>query len=181
MFATVAGAALAVFAIISAFLLRQQVNDLQAELQTLQADAVTLQTQLTDLETQNTALQQRLAEHQEILAIYQQPGTVALAIGDNTGEHPLAVGTLTLEPNNESAVLLASNLEPLDQESVYQLWLIEGNTPISAGTFSVDETGSGKLLVSAIQPGFDAVGVSIEPEGGSEQPTGNIVLLGPVS
>lgn len=182
MFATIAGAALAVFAIVSAFLLQQRLIELQTEMQTLQSDTVTLQAQLDDLETRNATLQQRLTEHQEILAVYQQPGAVTLAIGDATGEHPLAVGTLTLEPDNESAVLLASNLEPLDQDSVYQLWLIHGTTPVSAGTFSVDETGSGTLLVSAVQAGFNAVGVSIEPEGGSEQPTpGNIVLLGPVS
>jgi hypothetical protein len=175
-------AALAIVAIISTVLLQQQLNDIRARVQTLQDEAIALQAQMDNLEAENAALEQRLAEQEAVLATYRQPGTVTIAFGDATGENPTAVGTLTLEPETQTAVLVANNLQPLERRSVYQLWLIRENTPVSAGTFTVDEAGSGSLTVSAVQPGFDAIGVSMEPEGGSEQPTpGKIVLLGTVS
>jgi anti-sigma-K factor RskA len=74
-------------------------------------------------------------------------------------------------------------LAPLPSGKVYQFWLIKGDTPVSAGLFSVDTQGRGLLSVSTSEPigSFDAIGVSIEPEGGSPQPTGDIVMLSKLS
>ncbi len=181
-FATALSAAVAVAAIALALFFRSQVNVLQAELQALQVEAAAIETQLNGLEVENANLRQQINEQTELLAIYQQPGTITTTFGDATGNNPAAVGTLTYEPETQQAMLRTSNLEPLDQQAVYQLWLIHEDVPVSAGTFEVDESGSGSLVVSSAEPGFTAVGVSIEPEGGSEQPTpGNIILLGPTS
>lgn len=181
-FATAFSAAVAVAAIALALFFRSQVNVLQAELQALQVEAAAIETQLNGLEVENANLRQQLNQQTELLAIYQQPGTITTTFGDPTGDNPAAVGTLTYKPETQQAVLRTANLEPLDQQSVYQLWLIHEDVPVSAGTFEVDDSGRGSLVVSSAERGFTAVGVSIEPEGGSEQPTpGNIVLLGPSS
>jgi anti-sigma-K factor RskA len=179
--ATTIGAALAVVALISAFFLLQEVNRLRAQLQTLQTETVSLQAQVDDLEVENSNLERLINQHELIFATYRQPGTVTMAVGP-AGDDSSAVGTLTIGPEPQSAVLIAANLQPLDQNRVYQLWLIEGETPISAGTFTVDETGLGTLTLASVPSQFDAIGVTIEPEGGSEQPTlENIVLYQQVS
>jgi hypothetical protein len=51
---------------------------------------------------------------------------------------------------------------------------------VAAGLFEVNNDGKAILQVSqAVTPeSYDAIGVSIEPEAGSIQPTGDIVMLG---
>lgn len=68
----------------------------------------------------------------------------------------------------------------LDENQQYQIWLILDGVRTSGGVFSVNEDGYGNLLVSAEQPldSFDAFGITIEPLGGSLQPTGEKVLSG---
>jgi anti-sigma-K factor RskA len=62
---------------------------------------------------------------------------------------------------------------------VYQVWLIDDSGPKSAGILSVDENGQGVLIVTSDSPigSFSTLGISIEPAGGSQQPTGEIIVL----
>ena len=180
----------AILLFIWAISLNQQLNLLQDQVANLENETSTLQTELDSLQgdneqlrVRNEALQQQLEAQNDILAAYQKPGTNTIAIGDVSGEHPLAHATLTVAPDASSATFIAANLPRLDADQTYQLWLIQGEQPISAGIFNVDENGrivhriEGALVVS-----FDAVGVSIEPPGGSEQPTPDqIILLGAAS
>jgi len=68
----------------------------------------------------------------------------------------------------------------LGEDQQYQIWLIEDGIRTSGGVFSVNEDGYGNLMVSANQPldSFDAFGITIEPLGGSPQPTGEKILGG---
>jgi anti-sigma-K factor RskA len=70
-------------------------------------------------------------------------------------------------------------LTPLEAGKTYQVWLIEGEVPESAGLLKVDANGQGMIVVSSETPigSFDALGISVEPEAGSPQPTGDIVVL----
>ena len=180
----------AVLLFIWAFLLNQQVNDLQDQVADLTNDTnllvtqlETLQTDNNDLRVRNDLLQQELQAQEDILASYQAPGTNTLAISDTTGEHPEARATLTVAPEGNSATFVAANLPLLNADQVYQLWIIRGDQPLSAGIFEVDENGRVILNVDpTLAATFDAVGVSIEPAGGSETPTPDqIILLGAAS
>jgi anti-sigma-K factor RskA len=66
----------------------------------------------------------------------------------------------------------------LDEEHVYQIWLHKNGEKINGGTFTVNEEGYGNLMVSAELPlgDYDAFGITIEPMGGSAQPTGEKVM-----
>lgn len=68
----------------------------------------------------------------------------------------------------------------LTEDQQYQIWLIQNDVRTSGGVFSVNEDGYGNLMVSAEQPldSFQSFGVTIEPLGGSPQPTGEKVLGG---
>ena len=161
----------------------QQSSDLRAQVAELQTTTAALQATLEATQGENQVLRQELAARDETLAQFRQPGAVTIAIGDATGEHPTAVGTLTTNPATGQAALDVANLPPLHEGTTYQAWMIVGGVPISAGTFAVDAAGQGHHLMPAAAPGtFEAIGVSLEPAGGSEQPTpGRIVLLGGVS
>jgi len=161
----------------------QQNNDLRNQLAAVEERAAALQAEADQLRSINATLWGELAARDEVLAQHRQPGAVTFAIGDATGDHPAAVGTVTLSPTGEGATLAVANLPPPEAGTTYQAWLIVGETPVSAGTFTVDAAGSGILAIPSATPGaFGAVGVSLEPAGGSETPTPDqIVLFGNVS
>jgi anti-sigma-K factor RskA len=158
----------------------QQSSDLRAQVAVLEQQAAALQGDIDRLQATNDVLWAELAARDEVLAQYRQPGAITVAIGDATGEFPAAVGTLTIGPDSDSATLSVANLPPVEQDTTYQAWLIVDGTPVSAGTFAVDAAGQGRHLIAGAAPGsFEAVGVSLEPAGGSDQPTpGNIILFG---
>jgi anti-sigma-K factor RskA len=76
-------------------------------------------------------------------------------------------------------VLVISGLPRLEPGKTYQVWLIDGGAPVSAGLLSVDENGQGVFIVNSDESigSFNSLGISVEPEGGSQQPTGDIVVL----
>ncbi len=58
------------------------------------------------------------------------------------------------------------------------MWKITGEGPASAGIFGGTDSMEQLVNLPTDFFGADAVGVSVEPRGGSPQPTGDIVLLG---
>ena len=107
------------------------------------------------------------------------PSAVITVSLKGTDVQPQAQGQLIADPNSQSAVLVIVGLTPLEAGKTYQVWLIQGNAPVSAGLLKVDENGQGVLVVSSETAigSFDALGISVEPEEGSPQPTGDIVVL----
>lgn len=90
---------------------------------------------------------------------------------------PAASGSLVQSPKGEKAFLLVHNLPSLDPDREYQVWRIIDEVPSSAGTFASAGIGRPVVLLGDFSDA-DAIGVSIEPKGGSPLPTGAIVLLG---
>jgi anti-sigma-K factor RskA len=81
-------------------------------------------------------------------------------------------GSATLVVAGSRAVVLTAGLPGLPEDRVYQLWIVRSAAVSSAGLGpgAGEASGSWARLVDGIRPG-DAVAVSIEPEGGSRQPT----------
>jgi anti-sigma-K factor RskA len=103
--------------------------------------------------------------------------TVAL---QSTDAAPDAVGTVVIDMDGDHGALVVDGLSPLDVDHQYQVWLIVDGQRTSGGVFSVDESGYGVLWLSSPQPlsDYEAVGITIEPAGGSPGPTGEKVLGG---
>ncbi len=94
---------------------------------------------------------------------------------------PLANGLVVISVDGEHGTLVVDGLPPLDEAHQYQLWLIEDDGQRqSGGVFSVDQEGYGALWVSSRSPlsDYTAVGITIEPTGGSPGPTGDKVMGG---
>jgi hypothetical protein len=78
-------------------------------------------------------------------------------------------------------ILQASNMRQLPPNKTYELWVIPVNgTPIPAGLFRPDGSGSGSVVLPDIPAGIaaKAFGITIENAGGSSTPTAPIILAG---
>jgi hypothetical protein len=166
--------------LLSSVQLQQQRDLFTAQLNTLQQDLELLRVENEQLTTTNQRLQQRLHLRERQLTLFADATRVVTLEG--TEEAPQASGSFHV--GQLSSVLVLRKLPPLPADQTYQLWLIpEQGDPMSADLVQVDETGMSTMLIPmAIQPkDFAAVGLSIEPARGSQQPTGPIVLLGTIN
>jgi anti-sigma-K factor RskA len=68
--------------------------------------------------------------------------------------------------SKNSAVIVASDLPALKNSKVYQVWLVKDDSPMSQGTFAT----SGAMIMKGLT-GVDHVAITVEPKGGSKQPT----------
>ena len=82
-------------------------------------------------------------------------------------------GTATLVWSLEltSSALIVDGFTSLPSDRVYELWYIGESGARPAGTFSVSESGATWRVLDGDMVAGDMVGVTVEPRGGSEQPT----------
>ena len=73
---------------------------------------------------------------------------------------------LVTSASRDSAVVVADDLPALDDDKVYQVWLVKSSVPESQGTFS----RSGAMVMKDLADA-DQVAVTVEPHGGSKRPT----------
>lgn len=168
--------------------LQRQVAQAQAALQQAQQQVSTLQQNLAQAQTdlqqsqQNASnLQQDLSRTQTELELERtnQAQVVAALAGKNTTialRGPGGTGTAVRTEHN--AVMVAAQLPPLATGRTYQLWLIHDKVPVSAGTFQVDPSGHGTIMLAEGTPQADAYAITEEPEGGSPGPTTDPLLTG---
>ncbi|MCC7054964.1 MAG: anti-sigma factor [Gemmatimonadaceae bacterium] len=77
--------------------------------------------------------------------------------------------------------LVTHDLPKASEGHVYQLWLVTAKSEkISAGTFNTDASGNTVFQATYALAGPDlaAIAITEEPEGGSPQPTGGILIAG---
>jgi anti-sigma-K factor RskA len=89
-------------------------------------------------------------------------------------------GRFVYQPNSATALAVLEHLPPLQPGKTYQFWLIQGATPVSAGTFHADSAGTGSLVVRAPSAigSYSGLGLTAEPEPGVTSPTGAILASG---
>lgn len=121
-----------------------------------------------------TALAARDATLNDIL----EPSTVFFVLTSTTEQPPSIRLFWNRAANN--VVLHASSLDPAPTGREYQLWFLAGGAPIPASTFNSDP--SGVSLVTLPGPPEDVeiqgAAITLEPAGGSAQPTTPILLVG---
>jgi anti-sigma-K factor RskA len=93
---------------------------------------------------------------------------------------PHATGFVLISVDGDSGALVVDGLPPLGETQQYQLWLIREGQRTSGAIFSTDERSYGGTRIRAPRSLLDysAVDITIEPAGGSPQPTGEQVLAG---
>lgn len=105
-------------------------------------------------------------------------GIWAATLHNQLGDRPEAFrleganGQLVVTPEGDAA-LIVDDLAPAPTGKTYEAWVIEGETPEPAGTFAGGGTQTAFALTRTVPEGA-TVAVTIEPEGGSESPTGDV-------
>ena len=98
----------------------------------------------------------------------------------NTTTASLASGFVIMGADGKNGVLVVDKMPALDKMHEYQVWLKRDSKETSGGVFSVDEDGYKGMRLTAPESLLDysSVEVTVEPAGGSAQPTGSQVLKG---
>jgi hypothetical protein len=158
---TLAAAAAVVFALVSVI----QNFGLRSDLSDAQGRVATLQTRI-DAEQRTVARDRRMLTD--------------LAAGD-AKRYPVAFGTVVTR--GAHVYLALSSLPPLPRGRVYQAWtLARGAKAVAPSvTFSPSQEGLTLVPLPEDAGNLAAVAVSVEPEGGSRQPTTKPAFVQPFS
>ena len=88
--------------------------------------------------------------------------------------------TFVYSPSHDAGVFQSDTLAAPTPGTVYELWLIGDAGPTPAGLFVPGKSGRSVALVEAVEPGL-VLGLTLEPDGGSPQPTGEVLFTLPIT
>jgi anti-sigma-K factor RskA len=89
--------------------------------------------------------------------------------------------TLVASTDENAAVVVLDRLPAAPRGKDYQLWMIHGTRPVSAGVAAHDEPGRVLRIVDESVDGASGFGLTIEPAGGSDQPTSPTIAEVPLT
>lgn len=110
-------------------------------------------------------------------SIHQQPQAVSISL-EPTSVASGAGGQLTYLKDRQVMILQLQGLPKLQPGQVYQVWLIRGSTPVSAGVFNGSDT---RYAIAASISEYQALAITNEPGPlGSTAPTGEKFIVTPL-
>jgi len=125
--------------------------------------------------------QQELVEAQVKLSVLAASGVEVCSL--HPMEERLAdappTATLFVAPDHQHWYLRIDGLEPSPEDRAYQLWFITGEgAQVSAGTFDPRPGARTELTSTTMPGGTVAVSITVEPLGGSPEPSSPPLLYG---
>jgi anti-sigma-K factor RskA len=158
---------------------RESVARLEGALADATGERDRLAARVSEASAERAGLEGRLASAERTLAdlTAREARSVALA---GTEHAPAAAARAFLDPETRRLLLVVYDLPPPPPGRSYQLWVIVGGEPVSAGVFDVDVTGRTRYEAAATPPleGAVTIAVTVEPAGGLPKPSGPMVLAG---
>lgn len=137
---------------------------------------VSARRELATMRQEQASTEAALRQQIDVLSQFD-PQTTRIAAVRGAPPASGITGRLLYQPNGSTAVALLDHLPELPAGKVYQLWLIQGATPVSAGIMEAGPNGSGSLVIRA--PGnigsYSGFGITAEPAPGVAAPTGAIL------
>ena len=127
--------------------------------------------QVRALQRQQTQLMDQMQNGQAALAMLSYSKTQTFPINTEN-----ATGSLLLDKEYNSAVLILRGLPPIADNQTYQVWLISSNGDRTSAGLLQPQVGQ-PFITEAIHAtqelsGFIGMGMTVEPAGGSDHPTG---------
>jgi anti-sigma-K factor RskA len=134
--------------------------------------------QMRQIQSQQASLLKQLKTNQFALSMLAYPSTQAFPIA---GENKDVSGSVLLDRDRNTVALVMWHLPELSADQTYQAWLIEPDGHrVSAGVFLPQEDASyttQPIYAKQDVSQFVGVGVTVEPAGGSDEPTGPRIFM----
>jgi anti-sigma-K factor RskA len=135
----------------------------------------------SELEKKLNDLQAHVQQTQDILGILQARRVeMLLLVSAETASE--AFGKIFWDPDRRHAVVQAVNLPVQPGDKQYQLWLLKDKKYVRVGEFDVNVQKMNVFAVLTLPVGekkdIEGFAVTLEPRGGSTQPSGVIQLSG---
>lgn len=112
----------------------------------------------------------------EIENILSNPDVQAVKM-NSTSPDGTAYGLACWNKKTNQVYLFKPNLPSIPSEKQYQLWALVDGKPVSAGMIDMNKTAQSFTNIANVQ----AFAISLEPKGGSPQPTTTPLTLGKLS
>jgi anti-sigma-K factor RskA len=145
--------------------------------------ALSLRSELNAQSARIATLSERANNYARVTAVLQAADTQVRVL-QSTGGVPEAFGRVYIDPDTSEGMLMVRNLPPLPQGRVYQLWVARSDGQRqSAGLLTwTDKYGNGYSLIKCPDTlsRWQSFGVTEEPAGGSQLPTGARLLGGTI-
>nr|WP_237528317.1 MULTISPECIES: anti-sigma factor [unclassified Streptomyces] len=126
-----------------------------------------------DARDQARQVQEQTREQaQELAAVLAAPDARTRTGGLTDG----ARGTVVASRSLDKAVFIADGMAPPPKGKVYQLWFDDGGSMRSAGLMDPDRSAATVLMRGGIGKAT-GMGITVEPAGGSDEPTSSPVAL----
>jgi anti-sigma-K factor RskA len=181
--AVAAIAATAVVAVLGYALRQSRIADVRtAQLAALASTNAELSARLDEQGRTLAGLRESVAAQAQVLRVLAGPRTITASLGPKEGI--AASGRVVIDAATGEGAIVVSGLTPVGPDRVYELWALRGKRPPEpAGLFTSAE---GRALAGRVAPvarpgEVTAFALSIEPAAGSQQPTGPIVMVGPIA
>jgi hypothetical protein len=137
----------------------------------------TTEGRLTDRERTLAQMEQRLSEREATLSSILEPGVQMFQLTASGDPDPGI--QLFWNRAQQRAIVNGYRLKPVPAGRAYQLWFIKDGRPVPSVTFKPTADGLAKVEHIPVPDGaVSAAAVTVEPEGGSAQPTSPIVMVG---
>jgi anti-sigma-K factor RskA len=122
--------------------------------------------------------QQRLSEREATLNSILEPGVQMFQLTASGDPDPGI--QLFWNRQQHRAIVHGYRLKAVPAGRAYQLWFIKDGRPVPSVTFKPESDGHARVEAIPVPEGgaVSAAAVTVEPEGGSTQPTSPIVMVG---
>jgi len=144
----------------------------------LGAALLSLRGDVARLEQTLAERQQQLAGREATLNAILEPGVELYQLTASGDPDPGV--QLFWDRERNRAIVHGFRLKPVPEGRAYQLWFIKDGKPVPSVTFKPEPTGHAKVEQVPVPADgkVSAAAITIEPEGGSQQPTSPILLVG---
>ncbi|NEQ70322.1 MAG: hypothetical protein F6K21_33490 [Symploca sp. SIO2D2] len=128
------------------------------------------------LRHQLTLKETEILKQQELTALLSQPNNRLMAL-KGIEQSTTASGSLFIVPEQEKAMLVIQNLQPLTDKQVYRLWAVSQGKKTGCINFKPDAQGLVRVELSPKElTNAQSVLITVESQPNTFEPTGNPVI-----
>jgi anti-sigma-K factor RskA len=148
--------------------LQQQVNIAESQVE-----------QMLQAQAKSNIVQANLVRYQETVSLLHQPNNRLLSLTALEASIN-ASGSLLIAPERKIAVLVLQDVPPPPANKLYQMWAVVNGRKVNCIKFRPDRDGTVLLQIPITDwSETPMVTITLEPEGATPQPTGNMVIGSP--